>query len=1297
MYISVPSSGNPDNWGSLNLVWGSEDSEAHVYLNKYGVNIGSTQNPVTISSNGNNLQLDTSGNLTAPGNVTLTGNNKFENTDDGYLNLRGNNAGPTPRIHLRNYNDDPTSDVNVHLQTGNAGQTFELFMLGANHATYPYSGGLRTNSTTAPIIIQTDTDNANNTWEFGLDGTLTTPGGIVPNADNAVDLGSPTMRFRHLYVAPGTIYLGDIKLTNLNGKLEAKKVINPGEENEEEDQEDSDAFSLVRGGGGGANTGDVQFGGNTLYVEDGNGYQGFLNLQNDDNEVVLGSDTTAPIKLGIYNGEDGPVIWTFGADSTLQLPGDLSLAGGLATISSENNGGDTRISTPGNLIVNNSSGVWTFDGAGNLTLPAGGDILDSNGNSVLGSGGGTGATNEITNTDGYSTYSVSVGTDGVVSMTTSRGGLEFGALPEVGGPTHFHVMKPAGQMTDLFFGDDYNYVRQRPAAYGSDPGYGVEIGANDNNGGNQHVWRFETDGNLILPAGGDIRDSNNNSVLGGGGNSLAPELTKSGGNLVATTTLEFQGNMYGAIFDIDSGGNFDVWLQTVTGDGTGKSYAIGSNDDGYNFVYAFSASGTVSWKVGLDDILSYDNTAYGIKYKSGYLYLSCQYYNNDAGENQISVLKLNANDGTVADTWILTNTSNVQYRPRDIAVTSSGDPVVVGESWNETQTFSGLTPQTGSGSQVLVVNASDINNLPQINPWGSYYVHTDPNDPSAWYYANSINHFKNVPTVVVTGSGNGGLTVDIRYMYSNGNWVFDWVTIEGYGAGYNEGDQVKVLGSSIGGTDGVDDIIMSHNGWYMNVLSVGGVSGNLCPSFVSNKVRINTDQVVDYSTGTWDIRVGLGGQAFVWTPNWQHSYGDTTGQDFKSVSVDSSDNIYLLGYFEYYDGSNYHNVLAMKLNSSGVQQWTKYIEGDSNGSQDPGTITVDSSGNSYVISQNNNGYTLVTKLDTAGDLVWQVKQTDNNNWNNYCVGGLDSNGDVIVMGSWYGNNNNNYVTNIHKLSGTDGSLVWSRDFANQQDYDMYEYYDEDGQAGHVVGDNFYYGGYCYDANDDQYVGFGFRLPADGTGTGTYGRYVYSTNNDTQYEDNTSNAVITDHTYNAIDGASMISYSASASTTADEVGGTTSNHWFIGTGGGLTGVDSITFSDGTVLTTADAGGGGWTPGNNIVQTVDNQLRVVVKDPYENYYDIDLAIEDDSGNVKSRLDINYSRIQIETNNGQRQWEFNNNGEFRIPGNINTYNNDINIVAMYAGGAGNITIKTVANYNNVEFSAIDITQNGVNITTD
>lgn len=894
---------------------------------------------------------------------------------------------------------------------------------------------------------------------------------------------------------------------------------------------------------------------------------------------------------------------------------------------------------------------------------------------------------------------------------------------------HIHLVSGDPTTVDIYLGDDDQYVKiekdggavvigtdantnhwkfsndgrlylpgGEPSIYSSDnseitvstPG-NIEL---NNTGG---TWTFDDNGNLKLPSGGDILDSTGTSVLGG--TSLAPELTKSGGNLVASTTLEFQGVMYGAIFDIDSNGDFDVWIQTVTGGDDGMSYAIGSNDDGYNFVYAFNASGTVSWKVGLDSILGHDNTAYGIKYKSGYLYLTCQYYNNSVGngENQLSVLKLDATDGTVDTSWVLTNSSTVSYRPRDITVNSSGDPIVVGQSYGETQTFTGLTPQTGSGSKVLVVNANELNNAAQTNPWGSYYVHTDPNDPNAWYQTSRINWFMNLPTVVLTGTGDGTLTVNVRYMYSNGTWLYDYVEINNPGTGYNDPDQVKVLGSSIGGIDEVDDIIMSRNSWYMNVLSVGGTSGNLCPSVVSNKIRLIMDQTVDFSTGTWDVRIGLDSQAVVWTPNWQHSYGSVDGQSFRSVSVDSSDNIYLLGEFQYYDGSTWHNVLAMKLNSSGVQQWVKYIEDDT-GSQDPGSIFTDSSGNCFIISQNDNGYTLVTKLDSSGDLVWQVKQDDNNNWNNYAVGGLDSNGDIIVMGSWY--NGNSEVTNIHKLSGTDGSLVWSRDFSNQQDYDMNEYYDEDGQAGHVVGDNFYYGGYCYDSNNDRDVGFGFRLPTDGTGTGTYGRYVYSNNTNTEYTENTSNAVVTNHTYDPNDSVSMTYVETSASTTADNVGTTTTNHWFIGTGGGLTGVDSITFSDGTVLTTAGSGGGGsggWTPGNNIVQTVDTDLRIVVKDPNENSYRIDLAAEDDNGTVKSRIDINYDRVQIETNTGQKQWRFESNGEFRIPGNINTYDNDINIVAMNAGGAGNITIKTVSNSNDTHFSSVDLNQNGVNITVD
>ena len=109
-------------------------------------------------------------------------------------------------------------------------------------------------------------------------------------------------------------------------------------------------------------------------------------------------------------------------------------------------------------------------------------------------------------------YSVSVGANGVVTMETSRGNLEFGALPEPGGPSHFHIMRASGDNADLYFGDDFNYMLQRGPALGQMPGYGVEIGTNDNDSGSQHVWRFDTDGKLTVP--GNLIIAGNTNVFG---------------------------------------------------------------------------------------------------------------------------------------------------------------------------------------------------------------------------------------------------------------------------------------------------------------------------------------------------------------------------------------------------------------------------------------------------------------------------------------------------------------------------------------------------------------------------------------------------------------------------------------------------------------------------------------------------------------------------------------------------------------------------------------------------------------
>jgi len=137
------------------------------------------QGPYTFSSpnyapaSANNLQIETG---SASWNFNTGG--VLSNDDDGYLSLRGSSVGPTSRIHLRNSDNDPTSDINVHLQTAGAGNIFELFQLSSGHLTTPYASGLRTNSTTAPILIQTNTDGSIKTWKFGADGNLTIPGEI---------------------------------------------------------------------------------------------------------------------------------------------------------------------------------------------------------------------------------------------------------------------------------------------------------------------------------------------------------------------------------------------------------------------------------------------------------------------------------------------------------------------------------------------------------------------------------------------------------------------------------------------------------------------------------------------------------------------------------------------------------------------------------------------------------------------------------------------------------------------------------------------------------------------------------------------------------------------------------------------------------------------------------------------------------------------------------------------------------------------------------------------------------------
>jgi hypothetical protein len=268
----------------------------------------------------------------------------------------------------------------------------------------------------------------------------------------------------------------------------------------------------------------------------------FRSGANEESRLTLSPTTESSLyaagvlKLGTGYGSGSEKYWQFGTDGSIRFPdastqttaytgsyndltnkpslfsGAYADLTGKPTIPSLDGYATEAWVNSQNFGSGSGGGATALSGLSDVSLegPIEGSVLTWNNSQNHWENRDIPVATQIANTNGDgATYSVSVGTDGVVTMNTARGGIEFGALPEVGGTTHLHIMRPAGQnsSSDLYFGDDYNYVKL-PGLYGIDPNaqQGVEIGSSLNEG-TVNVWKFGTDGHLTLPAGGNIVDS----------------------------------------------------------------------------------------------------------------------------------------------------------------------------------------------------------------------------------------------------------------------------------------------------------------------------------------------------------------------------------------------------------------------------------------------------------------------------------------------------------------------------------------------------------------------------------------------------------------------------------------------------------------------------------------------------------------------------------------------------------------------------------------------------------------------
>lgn len=300
--------------------------------------------------------------------------------------------------------------------------------------------------------------NGNNIVSLGSDGTLTTPAGLSIAKQNN---GS-------------NVHIGSTIQVDLDKNLEIKAI--------------------------------------------GTGYStfGWQNLDNDLNFITLNYNQSKNILITTGNAsvQNGTYNWEFGSNGNLTLPNNSVLAVDGTNVEVRNVT-NFNVEATGVVNVYTDSGFaghqWQFGDNGNLQLPVGGDIVDSNGNSVLGGNANTGdITFDGVKIIGNTAPGVPFNAIGLVPDNRTVEGYNFVdngqflvVYPTTGfnGDTpHIHIAAGTGPngSGDLILGDDNLNVEINHQGY-------VTIKSYDPLRNNNHYWTFSGEnGTLFGPGMGTV-------------------------------------------------------------------------------------------------------------------------------------------------------------------------------------------------------------------------------------------------------------------------------------------------------------------------------------------------------------------------------------------------------------------------------------------------------------------------------------------------------------------------------------------------------------------------------------------------------------------------------------------------------------------------------------------------------------------------------------------------------------------------------------------------------------------------
>lgn len=232
--------------------------------------------------------------------------------------------------------------------------------------------------------------------------------------------------------------------------------------------------------------------------------------------------------------------------------------------------------------------------------------------------------------------------------------------------------------------------------------------------------------------------------------------------------------------------------------------------------------------------------------------------------------------------------------------------------------------------------------------------------------------------------------------------------------------------------------------------------------------------------------------------------GSTASHDAFDVKTDSSGNIYLIGQTPS-DGQGGKDFLIAKYNSSGTIQWKRTL-GSSDTEVGQG-IALDSSDNVYVIGYTNATGTaggfdiLIAKYNSSGTFQWDKVLGGSGTDFGYGIA-VDENDDLFICAQCNSDGAGSYDFLIAKYNSS-GTLQWDKTLGGSSADRAYAI-DLDSNG------NIFVAGYTSSdgaGGDDAMV---VKLRGDGTGDGTYGSFTYAdavlTANDITLTDEDATAV-----------------------------------------------------------------------------------------------------------------------------------------------------------------------------------------------